>query len=149
MKELFYRFQNPYNSCEAVLKCRETKQHYILMPHTPYSYVLCTCTPYRGYYEADCPVKAGLNFIIDGHQVTTEAGGEIVDHAKKEAYENKEFTFYQMKPEHADNPNYENFSSERLFLKLFDYMKPEHFDQITLRRKDVYCLMGGWYRKEN
>lgn len=148
MKELVYRFQNPYNSCEEVHCCRETGRYYILMPSTPYSMKLCTCTPYRGYYEADCPVKAGLTYLINGKKVTTEADGEIVDYAKKEAYENKELTFYQVKPEHKDDPNYAIFSDGRLFRKLFDYMNPEHFTQVVKKRKEVYCLMGGWYTKE-
>lgn len=148
VRTLVYRFQNPYNSCEEVHYCRETKRHYILMPHTPYSKKLCTCTPYHGYFEADCPVKAGLTYIIHGEQITTEADGEIIDYAKKEEYENREITFYQIKPEYMHLPNYEIFSPNRLFMEPYSYMLPEHLSPVTLKRKDVYCLMGGWYRNE-
>ena len=145
MKELVYKFQNPHNSCEAVYKHPETGRYYTLIPYTPYSHQLCTCTPCRGYYEADCPVKAGLSYSIDGHKIITEANGEIIDHAKKEEYENREMTFYKVKPEFCHLPNYQFLGDRQLLLKLHDYMKPEHFDKVTYRRKDVYCLMGFWY----
>lgn len=148
MKELVYKFQNPYNSCEEVHYHPESKRYYILMPHTQYSKKLCTCTPSRGYYEADCPVRAGLSYVINGQQVKTEADGEIIDYAAKEAYENKEIVLYRMKPEFAELPDYAVFSPDRLFPKLYDYMDPGHFDKLTLKRKDVYCLMGGWYMRE-
>lgn len=148
MKELTYKFQNPYNSCEEVHVCKETGQHYILLPVTPYSKRLCTCTRSRDYYEADCPVKAGLTYIIHGQTVTTEGDGDIIDHAEKERFENQEMVFYRMKPEFAALPNYEIFSENRLFLKLYDYMNPEHFDRITLKRKDVYCIMSCWYERK-
>ena len=148
MKELVYKFQNPHNSCEEVHYCPETKRYYILMPHTPYSQQLCTCTPSRGYYEADCPVRSGLTYRINGQVVTTEASGEIIDYAKKESYENADCTFFRVKLEFADNPNYEWLSGGRLVQKLFDYMLPEHFEQVTYKRKDVYCMMGAWYPRE-
>ena len=147
MRELTYKFQNPYNSCEEVHYCKETGRHYILMPHTPYSKQLCTCTPSHGYYEADCPVNSGLTYIINGELVTTEGDGEIIDHQKKDEYENRELVFYRVKPEFATLPNYADFSHNRIFQMLYCYMKPEHFDRITLKRKDVYCIMGGWYIK--
>ena len=146
MRELAYRFPNPHNSCEEVYYCYENKRYYVLLPLTPYSKQLCTCTPYRGYYEADSPVRAGLEYLINGEKVVTEGEGEIVDHVKKEAYENKEISFFRIKPEFMDLPNYEIFSRDRLFLKPYDYMKPEHLEQMTLRRKDVCCFMGGWHK---
>lgn len=145
MKKLTYKFQNPHNSCEEVYVCKETGRYYTLLPVTPYSKQLCTCVPHKGYYEADCPVKSGLTYIINGKKVTTEDDGEIIDHAEKEKYENREMRFYRMKPEFATHPNYEIFSANRLFLKLYDYMNPEHFDQISRKRKDVYCIMSCWY----
>ena len=148
MKELTYKFQNPYNSCESVYFCKETNQFYILIPFTPYSFQLCTCTPHRGYYEADCPVKAGLVYCIEGKQVTTEAEGEIVDAVKKTEYENNVMKFYRIKPEFQSLPNYENFSNERLFQSLFDWMPEHHFDTVELKRKDVIRFLGGWYIKE-
>ena len=148
MKELVYKFQNPHNSCEEIHYHPETKRYYVLMPHTPYSKKLCTCTPSKGWYEADCPVRAGLTYVINGEQVTTEADGEIIDHAKKEKYENREATFYRIKPEYRHLPNYEIFSPYRIFPKPYDYMDPEHLDKLTLKRKDVYGFMGGWYINE-
>lgn len=148
MKELVYKFQNPHNSCEEVHYCPETKRYYILMPHTPYSRQLCTCTPSKGYYEADCPVRSGLAYLINGTVVTTGENGEIVDDVKKEIYENTQYSFFRVKPEYADLPNYEWLSGGRMVQRLFDYMDPAHFDQVTYKRKDVYCMMGAWYLRE-
>ena len=145
MKELVYRFQNPHNSCEAVYRDPDTGRHYILMPYTPYSQQLCTCTPCRGYYEADCPVSAGRSYLINGHEVITGINGEIIDYAKKEEYENREMTFYKVKTEFRNLPNYQFLGDQRLLPRLYDYMNPEHFDQLTYKRKDVFCLMGFWY----
>lgn len=147
MKELIYKFQNPYNSCEEILYCKETGQYYNLLPCTPYSKTLCTCTPSQGYYEADCPVRSGLSYKIHGEVVTTETDGEIIDYAEKEKFENQEMVFYRMKPEFATLPDYEQFSDNRLFLKLYDYMDPNHFDKITRKRKEVYCIMACWYER--
>ena len=145
MKELIYKFQNPYNSCEEILYCKETGQYYNLLPCTPYSKTLCTCTPSQGYYEADCPVRAGLSYKIHGEVVTTETDGEIIDYQKKTEYEDREMTFYRVKPEYAALPNYETFGKCQVFQRLYDYMDPNHFDQITLKRKDVTCMLGSWY----
>lgn len=122
MKELVYKFQNPHNSCEEIHYHPETKRYYVLMPHTPYSKKLCTCTPSKGWYEADCPVRAGLTYVINGEQVTTEADGEIIDHAKKEEYENRVITFYQI--------------------------RPDHLSRVTLKRKEVCCLLGSWDKND-
>lgn len=147
MKELIYKFQNPYNSCEEIHYHLETKRYYVLMPYTPYSKKLCTCTPCRGYYEADCPVKAGLEYIINGQRVVTEGEGEIINHLMKEEYENQELAFYQLKPEFQCIPNYQFLSDRRLLPKLYDYMDPAHFSKVTHKRKEVYCMMGFWYLK--
>ena len=145
MKTLIYKFQNPHNSCEAIYICKETGRHYSVLPYTPYSVQLCTCTPSRGYYEADCPVKSGLVYIIDGVKVVTENDGEIIDHAKREEYENSELSFFKIKPEFLPLPNYENFTADRLFPFLFDWMPAEHFDKVILKRKHVCRFLGGWY----
>lgn len=145
MRILTYKFPNPYNSCEEIYIDRDTVRHYSLIPYTPYSKQLCTCTPYKGYYEADCPVKAGLTYLLDDEEITTGENGEIVDQAKRDAYLNKEMEFFRIKPEFLQQPNYEQFDTNRLFPKLYDYMAPAHFDKCTFKRKDVCCLMGAWY----
>ena len=147
MKELAYKFQNPHNSCEAVYYCRETKQYYVLLPFTPYSKQLCTCSHHKGYFEADCPVRAGLSYKLGDTEVTTEENGEIIDYAKKAEFESQEKTFFRVKPEYASLPDYERFGGNRLFEQLYEYMNPEHFNRVVYRRGDVFCMMGGWYKK--
>ena len=148
MKELIYKFPNPHNSCEDVYYCKETKQYYVLLPYTPYSKQLCTCSRHKGYFEADCPVSAGLSYKINDEVVTTGRNGEIVDDVKKkEVHENKEMTFFRIKPEYANLPNYEVFPTNRLFLSLYEWMNPMHFDVVVYKRKEVYCMMGFWYKK--
>lgn len=147
MKELIYKFQNPHNSCEEVHYHPETDRYYILIPYTAYSQQLCTCMPYRGYYEADCPVKAGLAYCINGQKIITAGDGEIIDHTKKAEYENRELTFYQVKSDFSHLPNYQFLSHQQLIPSLFEYMDPAHFIQATYKRKEVYCMMGFWYLK--
>lgn len=145
MKELTYKFQNPYNSCEAVYECKATSRLYALIPYTPYSSQLCTCTHFRGYYEADGPVKAGLTYCIDGKQVTTAGNGEIIDAEKKEEYENKIIKFYRIKPEFQDLPNYGNFTNDQLLTVLLDWIPETHVEILELKRKDVVQFFGNWY----
>jgi len=79
IRNLIYKFQNPYNSCEAVYYCPEKKRFYVFLPtryNEPKSWVH-TCTPSRGYYEADCPVKEGITFVIKGKEYTTDKHGMI------------------------------------------------------------------------
>lgn len=149
MKELIYKFPNPHNVCEDVYYCTETNRYYILMPYMPYSKQLCTCTHYQSYYEADGPVRAGLSYLINGNVVTTEGDGEIVDYVKKEEYENREMVFFKLKDEYSDLSNYQWIEANRVLQRLHDYMDPNHFEEITCKRKDVYCMMGGWFLKKD
>lgn len=146
--ELTFKFNNPYNSCEEVYIDKQSGRHFVLIPYTPYSKQLCTCTPYRGYYEADCPVKAGLRILINGAEHITEECGEIVDQKARREYENKVISLYRLKPEFADIPNYQFIGEGRLLPRLYDYMDAKHFDLVEFKRKDVYCMLGFWYQKE-
>ena len=147
MKELTYLFQNPNNSCEEIYICKETKVYYALLPYTPYSKQLCTCSHYRGFFEADCPVKAGMKYILKGSEILTHANGEVIDYRKKNVWENEEKTYYFIKPEFLHHPNYELFSPDRLFAKPYEYMQPEHMGCVTLKNKEVLWFMNGYYRK--
>lgn len=146
--ELTFKFNNPYNSCEGVYIDKQSGRHFVLIPYTPYSKQLCTCTPYRGYYEADCPVRAGLRILINGAEHITEECGEIVDQKAKCEYENKVISLYRLKPEFSDIPNYQFIGEGRLLPRLYDHMDAKHFDLVEFKRKDVYCMLGFWYQKE-
>lgn len=148
IRKLTYKFENPYNSCEKIYFCEETNRYYTLIPYTPYSDQLATCTPSKGYYEADCPVKAGLLYEIGGKVVETQKDGEIIDQLKKEEYDNKEMIFFVLKPEFAACYENEFFTTANLLPKLYDYMKPEHFEEKTFKRQDVECCFGRWYQKK-
>lgn len=148
VRKLTFKFPNPYNSCDKIYYCAENKRYYSLIPYTKYSMQLCTCTPSKGYYEADCPVKAGLQYEIDGKVVTTEENGELIDYALKEEYENQVLEFFVLKKEFEPLYEKEWFSSENLLPRLFDYMKPEHFEKTSFKRKEVFCILGRWYREK-
>lgn len=143
MKELIFKFKNPYCSSEDVLFHKETKRYYILQPVSEYDVRLLTCTPHKGYYEADCPVKAGLTYLIHGNVVTTREDGIIRNEERYLLYMETEIEVYQVKDEFKDIPNNSRFK-DTLLTYLHSYLDPNHFDKLTVKRKDV-CRMGDKY----
>ena len=143
IKKLEYKLQNPYNSCEKVLFCKETKQYYILQNGlNKADKVLTTCYPSGGFYEADTPVKEGLKYEIEGKEVTTLEGGVIRDGDVYEAWQNEELELYKVKEEYKD---FDDRFKETLLISLHDYMDENHFEKINVKRKEVFRLHDYYY----
>lgn len=147
IKELVYKFQNPYNSCEKVYFHKETNKYYILQPsQNKGEQCLLTCTPSGGYYEADCPIREGLSYIIDGETVTTLKDGMVRNEEVYQQWQNEELVCYKIKEEFRNIENYfRSFNIDALLIRPYDYILPEHLDQITVKRKDVFRISNSYY----
>lgn len=150
MKKLIYKFDNPYNNCEKVLFCEENKRYYILQPsQNKGEQILYSCTPSNGYFEAECHIKEGLTYNIDGKVVTTLKDGVIRDEEAYQSWQNEELTLYKIKDEYKDIENYyKSFDVNSLLTKLYDYIQPEHAEKIIVKRKEVFGMGNCYYYKQ-
>jgi hypothetical protein len=145
--DLIYRHENPHNSCEKVYQDAITKRFYVVQPgQLKCDRIIYTCTPSKGYFEADCPLKSGLTFVLDGEAVTTMAEGLIRNEKAYQAYQEEELKLWRIKPEYKSIDNYyRSFDVNALLTRLYGYINPEHAEQITVKRKEVYRFMHHYY----
>ena len=151
MKEirvLSYKFQNPYCSCESVYINKKTNRYYILQPcQNKGEQRLLTCYPSRGYYEADSPVRAGLQYEIEGKVVTTLEEGIIRDEEVYNEWQNEELSLYRLKEEYKTDERYECVSSG-MISKLYDWCEPDYFEKVVVKRKQIERIFNKYYMRE-
>jgi hypothetical protein len=147
LTELIYKHENPYNSCERVYQDTITKRFYVVQPgQAKHDRIIYTCTPSKGYFEADCPLKPGLTFLLDGEQVTTLNDGIIRDEQAYQLYQNEELQLWRIKTEYKGIEKYcKSFDVNALYPRLYDYINKDHAEIVTVKRKDVNRFMGKYY----